>query len=278
MSTNATKLENLINPEVLADMISAQLENKLRATEFMKVDSTLQGKAGDSVTIPSYVYVGMAEDLGEGVEGTPVKLTSEEKSYSIKKAAKFIELTDEAILSGYGSPMDEATKQLKLSIADKIDYDGAELLNGITSSTGLVYTADGATISYADVIEALDLMELEEQGEKFYLLASRDIAKGIRLDTKFVDRATALGDSVLTSGAVGSIAGAELVISNRIDEGTAFLMKKGAITVFLKRDTQVEKERKSLSKTTLLSADKHYTVAIQDYSRLVKLEVTPETV
>ena len=36
-----TKLENLINPEVMADMISAKIENAIVVTPFAKVDTTL---------------------------------------------------------------------------------------------------------------------------------------------------------------------------------------------------------------------------------------------
>ena len=49
-----TLLEQLINPEVMADMISAELEKKLRATQFYRVDRTLTGRAGNTITVPTW--------------------------------------------------------------------------------------------------------------------------------------------------------------------------------------------------------------------------------
>ena len=49
-----TKLENLINPEVMADIISGKIENKIVVTPFAKVDRTLVGKAGDTITVPQF--------------------------------------------------------------------------------------------------------------------------------------------------------------------------------------------------------------------------------
>ena len=39
--TNMTKLAQLIDPEVMADMISAKLPNKIRVTPFAAVDASL---------------------------------------------------------------------------------------------------------------------------------------------------------------------------------------------------------------------------------------------
>ena len=123
MAENRTFLSNLINPEVMATMISAELPKKLRAKGYMKVDTTLTGRAGDTITIPRYKYIGEAKDLAEGASGKPVKLETEEVDYTVKKAAQFVSLTDEAVLSGYGDPVGEVAKQLRMSIEDKIDSD-----------------------------------------------------------------------------------------------------------------------------------------------------------
>ncbi len=68
MEDNVTKLANLIDPEVMADMISAKLPNKIRVAPFAKVDTSLQGAEGDTITVPKFAYIGDAEDVAEGVE------------------------------------------------------------------------------------------------------------------------------------------------------------------------------------------------------------------
>ena len=49
-----TKLENMINPEVMADMISAKVQKRVAVMPFAKVDTTLQGQAGNTITIPVF--------------------------------------------------------------------------------------------------------------------------------------------------------------------------------------------------------------------------------
>lgn len=46
MANQTTMIADLINPEVMADMISAKVEKKLVVAPFAKVDTTLQGYPG----------------------------------------------------------------------------------------------------------------------------------------------------------------------------------------------------------------------------------------
>ena len=60
MANETTMLNNLINPQVMADMISAKLETKLLFKPLAKVDDTLVGVPGNTITIPKYAYIGDA--------------------------------------------------------------------------------------------------------------------------------------------------------------------------------------------------------------------------
>lgn len=270
----ATKLENIINPEVMADMISAKLPKALKAKGFMKVDTTLTGKAGNTITVPQYAYIGEAADLAEGAAGTVTQLTATEKEYTIKKAVKNVELTDEAVLSGYGDPVGEVTRQLTMAIEDKIDSDGIAVLEAITSSTpaGANYvTSTETAYNYEMVCDGLDaLPNSEDEGEDLYLLIPKAGIKALRRDDRFIDKNNG---EMLGTGVVGSVAGCKVVVSAKLSDTSkaAYIMRPDALTAFIKRDVSLETDRNVLNKKTLFSADEHFVVAIEDLNKIVKV-------
>lgn len=269
-----TKLSNIINPEVMADMISAKLPKALKAKGFMKVDTTLTGKAGNTVTVPQYAYIGEAADLAEGVAGDVTTLTATEKEYTIKKAVKNVELTDEAVLSGYGDPVGEVTRQLTMAIEDKIDSDGIAALEAITTSSpaGANYvTSTETTYNYNMVCDGLDaLPNSEDEGEELYLLIPKAGIKALRRDERFQDKNSG---EMLGTGVVGSVAGCKVVVSAKLSDTSkaAYIMRPEALTAFIKRDVTLETDRDVLKKQTLFSADEHFVVAIEDLNKIVKV-------
>lgn len=54
MATGMTKITNLIDPQVMADIIDGKIATKIRVTPFAKVDTSLQGIPGDTITVPTY--------------------------------------------------------------------------------------------------------------------------------------------------------------------------------------------------------------------------------
>lgn len=269
-----TKLSNIINPEVMADMISAKLPKALKAKGFMKVDTNLVGKAGNTITVPQYAYIGEAADLAEGVAGEVTTLTATEKEYTIKKAVKNVELTDEAVLSGYGDPVGEVTRQLTMAIEDKIDSDGIAALEAITSSSpaGANYvTSTETTYNYNMVCDGLDaLPNSEDEGEELYLLIPKAGIKALRRDERFQDKNSG---EMLGTGVVGSVAGCKVVVSAKLSDTSkaAYIMRPEALTAFIKRDVTLETDRDVLKKQTLFSADEHFVVAIEDLNKIVKV-------
>ena len=100
MADTYTKIADLIDPEVMGDMVSARIPKKLRVAPFAKVDDTLAGVPGDTITVPAYAYIGDADIVAEGEAVTIEKMTTSTRKATVKKAMKGIGLTDEAVLSG----------------------------------------------------------------------------------------------------------------------------------------------------------------------------------
>ena len=95
----ATKLGDIINPQVMGDMIEAKITALCKLTPYARVDTTLQGTAGDTKTVPSWNYVGDAEnfdpELGEEMQTS--KLTASSTTFTIKCAGKSISIYQTAI-------------------------------------------------------------------------------------------------------------------------------------------------------------------------------------
>lgn len=276
-----TKLENLINPQVMADMISAKVPKKLVVTPFAKIDTTLQGQAGNTITIPQYAYIGDAEDVAEGIECGTTVLTASTTQVKVKKAMKAVELTDEAILSGYGNPVGEANNQLAKSIASKIDNDAMAALTA--EGIQLVYNGSTSIISYTGIVDAIDLFDEETQSEKVMFVNPKQVTQ-LRKDANFISADKYPGYTIMT-GEVGKIANTRIVPSKKVtlDSGSAYyscpIIKLNndaeseddapALTVYMKKDLGLETERFTLARKTAISVDEHYTVAVSNMSKVV---------
>lgn len=279
-----TKIADMVDPEVMADMISAKVPKKIRVAPFAKVDTTLQGVPGDTITVPSYGYIGDAADVAEGAEVTIEKMTTSTKKATIKKAMKGVGLTDEAVLSGYGNPVGEATGQIALSIAAKLDNDAMDALQTAT----LAYDGSAKQIGYAGIVDAIDVFEEEVNTEKVMFVHPKQVT-ALRKDPDFLS-ADKYQAGVVMSGEIGMIANTRIVPSKKVpvvkvgtapgvdcyacpivklEEDAETEDAVPAMTVYLKRDTNVETERKPKNRTTEITADKFYVVTLSNESKVV---------
>lgn len=261
-----TKLSNLVNPEVMADIISAELPKKIKFAPLARIDDTLVGVPGNTITVPKYAYIGDAEDVAEGVAIGTVVLSASTTQATVKKAGKGVEITDESALSGYGDPVGEAESQLLKSIAAKVDNDCVTALGTAT----LTHDGSASLISYAAVVDAIDKFG-EEDDEAKVLFIHPNQKSTIRKDPEFIANVP----NAFMSGVIGEIAGCQVVASAKVPVGATtydnFIVKAGALDIYLKRDVQVESDRDIQAKTTVITADEHYTVVLADDSKVVKL-------
>ena len=281
MAAGTTNLAQLIDPQVMAPMISAKLQKAIKVTPIAKIDTTLQGRPGSTITVPRYIYIGDAEDLAEGVTAGTVQLTTDTDDYTVKKAVKQVRLTDEAVLSGYGNPVGETNAQLGMAIASKIDQDAMDALLGASVKDTSHNTEE---ISYNGVVDALDLFQEEDNVEKVMFIAPGQVTS-LRKDENFISR-DKYGNQVMIDGEIGMIANTRITVSKRIvaNEGKyvnpIVQMKpeeqtgdeRAALTIFIKRNVNLETERDLTNYTTLIGADEHYVAALTDESKVVLAE------
>ena len=200
-----TQLSNMINPEVLGAFLETKLVDAIKLSPLAVVGTELQGRAGNTLTLPTWQYIGDAADLAEGVADTPVALETQSREVKIKKASKSVEITDEALLSGYGNPADEIASQLLTAIASKVEADCfAALATGTLKQVGAV---EADTVADALVKFGEDLDE-----EMFLFINPADYA-AIRKNPNF---AYVNGQQMTIGGTVGFIFNCAVVVSNRV--------------------------------------------------------------
>ena len=261
-----TKAVDLINPEVMADAISAELPNAIRFAPYARVDNTLVGQAGDTITRPKYGYVGAAEDLVEGVPMDTTKMSMTTSQVTIKETGKAIEVTEKAVLVNVAGTIGEAEKQIRMAIADKMDMDYiASLRKAVLSATGTAFDA-------ASILAGIDVFNDEDEQKYVLFINNKDYTKLVR---SLFAVGGATQERAIAKGDVAEVVGvSDIVRTRRLNAGEAYLQKPGAVEIVYKRGVEVDKDNDILARTIVLAGNAYYTTNLYDESGVVKLTIT----
>lgn len=274
LDPNATLLTNLVNPEVYADMIDTKLVDLMRFAPLATIDTTLEGRPGSAIYLPVYTYIGDAATVGEGVDIGIAQLTSSAQPVTIYKIANGVQITDEAVLSGYGDPLGEAANQLALSIASQTDNDLLATLAAIAAPMVQAVGTPG-TMDFDDVAGALELFGEDIDGVKVLVCSPKQYTN-LRKSPNWAP-ASEISADIAVKGVVGMVQGCQVLVSNKLKEANnkenAYIVKPGALRLFMKRDTMVEAERDIINKSTVITADKHFAPYLYDASKAIRIEI-----
>lgn len=294
-AVTTTKTNDIINPEVMADMIEAKIEAQCKLTPYAKVNTDLQGVPGDTLTVPSWNYIGDAEDFDPETaadsdgEIKTAKLTASSTKFTVKCAAKSVSILQTAINSGLGNPVGQANTQLAKSIVNKVDNDIIEAIyQKAKDDNKIVVDEKAAYIGYTGIVNASTKFEDEEDGIEKVLFIHPKQEKSLLTDPDFLS-ADKFEAGVAVKGAIGMIAGCWVKKSKKVKQEsdthawqcpiikcepdsveTEYSEDElPALTIFLKKDTQVDHEWFPKKQRHDLTASKYYGVAVTNSAKVV---------
>ena len=145
----------------------------------------------------------------------------------------------------------------------------------------LKYNATG-NISYDNIVNAIDSLNEEENVDKVMFIHPKQVST-LRKDDDFISN-DKYNNNVIMRGEIGMVANTRIVVSKKaVSDDKAYFLnpivelrpesqtgdESAAVTIFMKRNVNLETQRELGNYTTLIGADEHYVVGLTDESKVV---------
>ena len=242
------------------------LSTKVDLSNYMTVDRSLTENAGMVKKIHKYTVSGNVEDLAmtEG-NSQDISSTFTEESYTV------------GVTQGRGNYYDEQAMTDPL-VVDNLTRGLAEtMVNDFTkkaiaeySKNSRIIECDFATTTanyfFDKVVDALALFGEDETGLTLLINpAQKAYAR------KQLGDALKYVEGFVRTGYIGSVSGVPVVVSKAVPDSCAFIVNNEAVTLFIKRDTEVEQQRDPDTRNNKLWIRKVALVALTNEKKIVTL-------
>lgn len=248
---------------VLSNKMNDILKTKVDLNSYLTIDTSMTEQAGMKKVINTYTATGNVEDLAMGAGNTgdiSVSFTSAE--YEVKTTQGRFQYYDEQAMK---DPMVvEAGLEgiAKTMVNDFTTKAIAEFDNTTTTVEAVAY-------NFAMVVDAIAAMNVESEEGMFLLISPADQAdfrKALNNDLKYAE-------SFVRTGYIGTICGVPVILSKAVPKGKMFLATKEAVTLFIKKDTEIEQVRDADTRNNTVYIRKVAVVALTDATKVVKITV-----
>lgn len=232
MVDEITMASDLFDPEVLSPIIQNTYQKAMVFMPLADINRNLEGRPGDTLTMPLWKLSGEAKDVKEGTKIPTGKISQDYAKVKVSKFGLGKELTDESTLYGLGNAVEKATQFLGDAIAQGAD---TKLMNNTLASTE--HVLDDVSLD----IDGIDLMEAEfdtdDKNPAYTIICSPktqlEINKAVREYTKGSDT----GAQIALTGAVPSALGASIYRTKKMQDDKIIMIYSSD------RDIAMAKER-----------------------------------
>lgn len=243
--------------------VEDQFNSHLDLMQYCKVDRNLEGKAGMKVAINVYSASNGTQKLTTGNGNTStIEAGYTQKEYDILLAQnRFVYYDEEQMKDPNIVPVG-----VRHGAVDMFNTVNSDIYGEFEKATiVLPYTTLGFN-ALVDAVSGLDIENLE--GVKLFgFVSSADTAKlrkALKDDLKYVE-------AFARSGYIGTVAGINLYIKKDATENELVVATDEAVTLFIKKGTEVEQEREGNPRKNTIYTRKYYVPAMTDYTKAVKL-------
>lgn len=249
---------------VLANKIEDILTTNVDLTSYMTVDTSMTQEAGMKKKINTYKAQGNVETLAMGAGNTgDIEVGFSTKEYEVETVQGRFQYYDEQAMT---DPM---------VVQAGLEGIAKTMINDFTAKA--VAEFDKATLTvqrsgfaFTDIVDAIAKLNTENEEGLFLLIGVKDLASfraELKDDLKY-------NEAFVRTGYVGTVCGVPVIVTKAITNGNIYLASKEAVTLFIKKDTEVEQERDANVRNNKVYIRKVAVVALTNENKVVKL--TPQ--
>lgn len=253
----------IFDNKFITNEIKDQYDSHLDLSQFSTTDDNLVGEAGMTRTIHRYTATSGTETVEMGKGNTKsITVDLKDQDYKIKTAQSCLKIYDEQAMT---DPFVVTTGTARLG-ADLYNETNKDIYAEFAKATLKVETDKFDFNAFVDAQAKLNLENLEGT-QQFAIVHPTDIAE-LRINLK---ETLQYVTEFATQGYVGTVAGVNVYTKKDATKGTIYLGTKEAVTMFLKKDVDVEEKRDPNVRLTEIYARKYYFAALTDETKIVKI-------
>lgn len=248
---------------VLSNKMNDILKTKVDLNSYLTIDTSMTEQAGMKKVINTYTATGNVEDLAMGAGNTgdiSVSFTSAE--YEVKTTQGRFQYYDEQAMK---DPMVVEAGLEGIAKTMVNDFTTKAIAEFDKTTT----TVEAVAYNFAMVVDAIAAMNVESEEGMFLLISPADQAdfrKALNNDLKYAE-------GFVRTGYIGTICGVPVILSKAVPKGKMFLATKEAVTLFIKKDTEIEQVREADTRNNTVYIRKVAVVALTDATKVVKITV-----
>lgn len=251
-----TVFENKVIEAKAKDLLTTAVNTR----SLMTVDNSLSTAPGMTKTINTYTYSGEAEEVGVG-EGNTNRgsISYTPNDYVVKTVQQTFDYYDEDYMKD-PTIVDNMLKGATQVMANKMTADylvemgKANLEQKFTTAYG-----------YEPIVDAISLLNVEDESGIFNLIPNSWKAQ-LRKDADY--KSARMGE-VIYNGQVGTVCGIPVIASKAANE--AYAATKEAVTLFMKKDVEVEQHRDIETRKNTVVLRTYYICALTDATKVAKI-------